>query len=478
MVGRGRNINVLKWHISRVRPSLLSLLFLCLIIVGCGSIRTQKAFYEPITIELQTGNFDSVVALVEAARAKKKYTEKDRFLYYIEVGLASHYASRYEYSNKRLTEAEDAADELFTKSISKAAASVLLNDNALEYAGEDYEILYTNLIKCLNYLALEQFDEAFVEVKRANLKLEQLEQKYRKAANSFNEESAKDSSRVQINYQADAVRFNNDAFARYLSMHMYAADNNYDDAELDYDLLRRAFIEQPLIYPFDIPDVRYHSDDKAILSIVALQGLSPVKEALQLRLRSDKDLNLVQIFIDSPNQENIQYSQLILPVSEDYYFKFAIPKLVERPSDVASIRVIINDQKIGNLQILEDVARVAQDVFAAKKSIIYLRTLARSIGKAIVAHKTKEKADDGSVGGWLKKLAIDAVVEATEAADLRCSRLLPGKIFVGDFEIAPGTYDVVVEFLDSTGNPVYSERYDKYTVTKNSFNLLEAVSLR
>ncbi len=459
---------------------LMRFVFLLLIVavVGCSSIRTQKGFYEPITVELQAGQFDTVVVMIEAAKAQNKYAEKDRFLYFIDAGLANHYAARYEYSNQRLSEAEDAADELFTRSISKAAASVLLNDNALEYTGEDYEILYCNLIKCLSYLALEQFDEAFVEVKRANLKLEQLERKYREAAESFNNEIAADSSRVQINYQADEVRFNNDAFARYLSMHMYAADGNYDDAELDLDLMKRAFIEQPHIYPFEMPDVQYFSEEKAILSIVALQGLSPVKEAFNLRLRTDKDLNLVQILIDEPGLDNAEYGQIPMPVSEDYYFKFAIPKIVERFSDVTSIRVVINGKEVGQLQVLEDVALVAEDVFKAKKSIIYLRTLARSIGKGIVAHNTKQKVDDGGLGGWLKKMAVDAVVEVSEAADLRCSRLLPGKIFVGDFELEVGKYDILVEYLDRLGQPLYSERYDEYTVRKNSFNLLEAVSLR
>jgi len=115
----------------------LVLLLSFLLLTGCGSLITNKKFYEPITVELQNGNY----------KAKKKYQNKDRFVYFIDAGLAYHYASDFEKSNQKLTKAENTADELFTKSITRAAASLLLNDNVLEYSGEDYEILYTNLFK-------------------------------------------------------------------------------------------------------------------------------------------------------------------------------------------------------------------------------------------------------------------------------------------------------------------------------------------
>ena len=111
-----------------------------------------------------------------------------------------------------------------------------------------------------------------------------------------------------------------------LSILFYAAAGKIDDALIDYNLLKRAFIEQPYIYNFDMPDIKYlpESKDDAILSIIGLAGLSPVKEALNLRLRTDKDLNLVQILYTDPERQDSEYGHLALPVSEDYYFKFSI----------------------------------------------------------------------------------------------------------------------------------------------------------
>jgi hypothetical protein len=455
-------------------PALLLCLFL---IAGCGSVATRKGFYEPIAADLRRNDFDAAVARIEKAKAEGKYGKKERFLYWLDSGLACHYASRFQESNRKLSDAEDAADELFTKSISRAAASLLLNDNVLEYAGEDYEVLYTNLMKALNYVAFDDFDDIFVEIKRANEKLDLLEQKYRKAAEEFSQNSQADDQEVKIDYDVEKVRFNNDAFARYLSMHVYAAEGKLDDARIDYDLLHRAFREQPYVYNFDVPDVKYHSPDKAVLSIVGLAGLSPVKEALELRIRTDKDLDLVQVLYTDPQTGESEYGHLPMPVSEDYYFDFAIPQIVSRPSFISRVRVTSNGQAIGELQLLEDVGAVAKETFAAKKSLIYLRTLARAIVKGLAAHEAKEKVDTGGLGGWLKKAAVDVATDVSENADLRCSRLLPGKIYVGDFEIEPGVYDLTIEFLDENGDLVGATDVSGYRVLNKGLNLVEAFCL-
>ena len=130
------------------------------------------------------------------------------------------------------------------------------------------------------------------------------------------------------------------------------------------------------------------------------------------------------------------------------------------------------------MQLLEDVARVAEETFQAKKSLIYLRTVARAVAKGLAAHKAKKKVDAGGVEGWLKKAAIDVATDISENADLRCSRLLPGRIYVGDFEIEPGTYDLEIEFLDENGDVVSAQELKGYQVLKSGLNLIEAVSLK
>lgn len=448
------------------------------LLVGCSSVATKKKFYEPITAELRSGNSQAAARMLEAARDKNKYAQKDRLLYFIDAGMLNHYARSYDASNAKLHLAEEAAEELFTKSVSRAAASLLLNDNVLEYSGEDYEVLYANLIKALNYIALGAFDEAFVEIRRANLKLELLEQKYADAAAQFQQGSPDDTDRVEIDYEVDKVRFHNDALGRYLSMHIYAADGKMDDARIDHDFLVQAFRSQPHIYNFAMPEVKYFSQDRAIISVVGLVGLAPVKEALSLRIRTDKDLGLVQVLYDDPQNKGAEYGHLPVKVKADYYFKFAIPKIMPRPSLVSEIRVLANSKLIGELQLLEDVGKVAEETFAAKKSLVYLRTVARAITKGLAAHKLKKKMDTGGLSGWLKKAAVDVGTDLIENADLRSSQFLPGMIYVGDFEIEPGTYDITIEFYLADGSLAGETTYSGYEVVRNGLNLIEAFSVQ
>jgi len=451
---------------------------LCLwFMAGCGMVATQKGFYTPITAELQQGNYQNAAQALEKAR--KKFGGKDRFVYFLDAGLAWHYAGQLDTSTARLHDAEEAADELFTKSISRAALSLVLNDNVLEYAGEDYEILYANLFKSLNFVNQNNHEAAFVEIRRANEKLNLLEDKYRKAADEFNSKAKEDKGHPRVEYKAEKVRFNNDAFARYLSMHMYAADGRWDDARIDREWLERAFAEQPHIYDFEMPLVTYLPSDrsKVILSVVGLAGLAPVKEALELRIRTDSELDLVQVLYIGPSGQETEYFHFPLAVDDDIYLDLAVPQFVDRPHQVAAIKVLADGIPMGSLHLIEKVGMVARETFNAKKSLIYLRMAIRTLTKGVAAYKKKEEVKDEGLGGWLKKAAIDAVYDISENADLRCSRLLPGEVYVGDFELAPGTYDLAVQFLDGSGRVIRTQTFPQYKVLEKGLNLVEAFAL-
>jgi len=490
------------------------LVFLTLIaIAGCRSTATRFQFYKPITAEFNAGRYDIAAAKIDSARNQNKFADKDRFIFLLDSGLLYHYAEKYDTSNARLTRAEMAADELYTKSVSRAAASLLLNDNVLEYPGEDYEILYTNLIKALNYIKYDSIDQAFVEIRRANEKLDLLEQKYAGAADKYVLGERFKSDDNTIKYEIEKVRFNNDAFGRYLSMHLYASEGKYDDARIDNEYLSNAFLTQPHIYDFPQPPTKYVSDSLAILSVVGLAGLAPIKEPLNLRLRTDKQLDLVQILYTDGNQANTEYGHLNIPISQDFYFKFSLPRIIARPSSVRAIRVYANNEMIGELHLLEDVTAVAQETFKAKQSLIYFRTIARALAKGIGTHKIKSMIDDtgksdddnsekrdkkprdsdrdrnrgyksddsnddgGNFGKWILKALVDVASDISENADLRCSQFLPGRIYVGDFELKPGFYDLNIEFLDASGTILKQVGVPQYKVLPNGLNLVEAVGI-
>ncbi|MCP4703349.1 MAG: hypothetical protein GY865_01965, partial [candidate division Zixibacteria bacterium] len=77
-----------KTFLSGRYAGLLVLLLSFILLVGCGSLKTNKKFYEPITVELRNGNYETAAVQIETARSEKKYQNKDRFVYFIDAGLA------------------------------------------------------------------------------------------------------------------------------------------------------------------------------------------------------------------------------------------------------------------------------------------------------------------------------------------------------------------------------------------------------
>lgn len=450
-------------------------LFLLLLgqIAGCGSVMTRRGFYDPVNAELTAGR-DSVAAALMSHAAAKRAEGKDRFMAMVDAGLLCHYAGQTDSSTAWLHRAETAAEDLFTKSVSRAALSALLNDNVLEYPGEEHEVLYTNLIKALNYLAADDFDGAFVEIRRANLKLEQLQRKYGEAFVQLNSPPEGDSTGPRLQAEAPDLKFHNSAFARYLSMHMYAAEGMTDDALIDYGWLQQAFITQPDVYSFTPPQSVVAEKTGAVLSVVAMAGLGPTKEALTLRLRADKELDLVQLLITDTEGKESGYTHFPMPLNQDFYAKISIPRMVERSSLITRIRVLVDGKPAGDAELLEDMYRIADRTFEGRKTLILVKTVLRTITKLIAAQKLKKEADSGGLAGWLKKAAVDAAFDLSENADLRCAQYLPGRVYVADIPVPPGKHDVTIEYLGADGRVIATRYYPSTRIADGRFNLVQS----
>ena len=129
-------MNIIK-HIILSKYFLLILVF---VFSGCSSMVTTTEQYDAIEKLIVQENY-SQAASVFANGKNEHFGAKDRVLYWLDAGLLNHYALQDSLAILNLQKADFAIEELFTTSISKGAASMLLNDNALDYSGEDYENL-------------------------------------------------------------------------------------------------------------------------------------------------------------------------------------------------------------------------------------------------------------------------------------------------------------------------------------------------
>ncbi len=450
---------------------LISILFS---LIGCSNIRTRDAYKESLLENVQNRNFLGAIKIIEDTK-EKSFSDKDRVLYYLYKGVLLHYNQEYQESNIALTDAENAIEDLYTKSLSRAASSMLLNDNVFAYAGEDYEDIYINIFKALNYMNLNQSESAFVEVRKVNIKLNLLEDKYKKYADELNDS---DDSKIKVNVKS--IQFNNSALARFLGMLLYRADKQFDDVRIDHRYLDEAFQLQAHIYNFSKPDLSGFVDIKAgntKLNFVSFTGLAPEKHPLTYRVATAE--NMVIVFVDDGKEADGQ--QFIFPgVSAGNYFKFSIPRMKEKKSEISKITIEVNDKKIGELAKIEDINNIAKETFQIKANMTYIRAITRTVIKgiaSIMAQKEMEKRT-GELGGFLTKLGAAALTEASEAADLRSCFIFPGFAYIGDYDIAPGNYNIKVNYIDRYNVLVYTDYFNDYEVKGNEINLIESYYLK
>jgi hypothetical protein len=462
--------------VEAMKQLLKSTIFflLAFMLFQCAHTRTNVDFFKPLRADLLKEDYSSAIKKIEKAKVEEEYAYKDRVLYFLDKGVVLYYSGNYEKSIQALEKADKAMEELFTKSISGAAASFLLNDNANDYFGEIYENLYVNVFKALSFIHLNKFDAAYVEIKRLNDKLRELEDKFGKYSESMNKS---EKSNNQIKYEA--AQFYNDALAGYLSYLIFRADNEYDNSRISFEKVKEAWETQPSIYDYGFPSnlTLKKQASGPYLNILAFTGSAPEKYAVGGKITTYDD------YIGISNvDEPLTLPKIHFPGLESgYHFKFSFPEIATPKSKISEIEVYVNGAKKTNLQVLEKMGNIAAYTFEANRNMIIAKTLIRTVVKGIATAEAKKELRKGTNAnffvGALMDAAIDAGVDATENADLRCWRTLPNKCYIGEIQLDKGTYDIEIRFLDMTGNIVSRKIVPAYEVG-NGLNLIDATSLK
>jgi hypothetical protein len=148
-------------------------------------------------------------ALAELDAVARQDTGKDRLLVLLDRGMVLHAAGRWHESIRTLAKAERLAAELDVISVSEEAGTLLTNERERAYRGEDFEKLMISVLQALNYAQLGQDEEALVEVRRVNERLEKMIVEEKKPYEQL-------------------------AIARYIGGVLYEDQREWDSAYIDY----------------------------------------------------------------------------------------------------------------------------------------------------------------------------------------------------------------------------------------------------
>lgn len=408
-------------------------ILLVVFFLGCS----RPTFYQ------KTYDFNRSIATNHVEEAEKMILEnqdleqgKIRFLYLVNAGLVEHLKGDFKKSNEYFNRADLFVEDEQKKALEETAA-FLLNPNISTYYGEVHEVLFIHYYKALNYYILGQLDEALVEVRRLNLKLMELSDKYE-----------------------NKDKYSRDAFMHLLMGIIYEANRDMNNAFIAY---RNAYD----IYESDFTTffgvVAPEQLKKDILRTAALSGLTDEMKAFESKFgmtyeKQDADASVVILWNNGmgPVKEEWGINFAIIRdsfgwvtfVNEDFGFTFpfyvgdrqfnvawikvVFPRYAERPTLYHDAVASYNGQQY-KMQLTQDLNKVSFKVLHERMFFEFSTSLLRAALKQVAANEIGKEADSPELGAALSILA-----SATESADTRNWQTLPHSIYYTRVPVSTG----------------------------------------
>lgn len=423
------------------------LILLVFVLFSCSAYELDSA-QKSLRSTFAGRNYAESVDLLSEYQRKKVYKNKDAVLLSLEQGTANHFAGNYKDSNTYFTSAEDQIDYLYTKSVSRAIKSFVTNDNALAYDGEDYEDVYLNIFKALNYIQMDELEPALVESRKIAYKLGQLDLKYKDLVDAL----SKADTTEHIKWETGKTNVQNSALGHYLSAILFAKMNKPDDARIEYEKLLHSFNDQASLNSFNPPNPSQmrritHPESYNVL-VTCFSGRAPRKIQQDIRL-----------YLHEP----------------DLYLKFSVPSLEMYASQVDWIEVEVDNEVTRRVNLSEKMDVVAREVYKVKEPIIYARAMIRAFLKAVGTNKLSKQIGKkhealGDIANILGKIGQ----EATEKADLRGWQTMPGKAYTALLNLPAGEHNVSIKYYGG-GRLLFSDTQTISVSGQRSLELIESL---
>ncbi len=341
-------------------------------------------------------------------------------------------------AERRLLEVRDHFEDHEKKKLHQSALSMLTDDTAVSYPGEDYEKVMVRIFLALSDL-MDDGDDA------AAYALQVVEKQDQIVRESFDE-----------NGESPKLDYKRVAFAPYLRGAIR------EETHVDYDDAVRSYTQVVNWEPGfkqakeDLHRAKFghHSDaGHGVVYVFALVGRGPYKEQIHAEA-TQLSLLIADRILSATNKHSLPPTVAPVPV----------PMVVRSPCRLRCLGVIVNGEPGGVTETITHIGRMAVDQHRAVFPQIVARAIVRRVVKKGTIYGIKEAVQ---VENPYANLALDVagiVWEATERADTRCWGLLPDRIQVLRLELPEGTHRLGLQGLGQTGHPISDPYYQEVRV--------------
>ncbi len=404
----------------RLPLSLLIASLACLASAGCA---THADRLRDVRQEYFEGNLDEAAARIDEGLRR---AESDADVLRLDLAMVHLASGRPADAERLLRSVRDRFDYLEQADAAEAARSLLTDDQARGYAGEDYEKVLIRAMLALANLMHDGGDAGAYALQMADKQ----EQIIRRIA-------ADRGGETTVPPGPQPPEFHRVALAPYLRGILR------EQTHLNYDDVARAYAQVVSWQPGfqagqeDLRRATYghHSArGNGVLYAFAFVGRGPYKEEA-LEVPTTAAMLVADHIISAVGEQTVPPT--VAPVK--------VPRVVVGGSPIDSVRVLVDGQPGGRTETITDVGRFAVEQHRADYTQVLARAVARRAVKKAMVYAAKEASGvaKNSLAGLMWDLG-GVAWEATEAADTRCWGLLPDKIQIARIELPAGRHRVTL----------------------------------
>jgi len=456
----------------------LKRILILITLVGVSSCATYYQSNFTFNQEFETGQLDKAYKTLQHHSSQAH--GKKEFLYFVNNGLVLSMMGRYQESNDFFEKAFLFGEDYRINYLNEVA-SYLTNPNFTSYKGEDHEHLLLLYYKALNYLKMNNTDDALVEIRRLNIRLQQLSDRY-KSPKKY-EHDAFINVLMGITYEVD--KDYNNAFVAYRNALQIYQDDYQKlfqvsvPPQLKTDILRTAWLSglkdefENYKSSFGMTDYVYHENEGGELIFFWHNGLAPVKTEWGVDFVISRRGGFVyftneQLGLSIPFSLDGYSDSQISGLASLEVFRVAFPKYVERPPYYSQATINSNGDEL-SMQLLEDVNKIAFKCLKERMGLEFSKALLRVALKKVEEYEVRKQDKTlGSIVGVINAL--------TEKADTRNWQTLPHTIYYCRVPLNEGANALTFTLKNETGKTVdhpFSYTVKKGQILFHTFSSLE-----
>ena len=420
--------------LAHFRPRLLWVLTLSAALTGCASMQSHDKLASDVQSAGRTGGIPAALAQLEASA--KSEDDKTALLYNLERGELLRMDRRYEDSTSaflladiKVKEWEETAKTNPSKLMGTVGAA-LISERLKNYEGQDYEKVWLTTRLAMNRVALGDFENARVDIKRTHER-EAIIAEFRSKETLAAEEEAKSKGAA-----AGGKELNGYPVETLNDPEVLALKNGYQNALSHYlaGFMYEVLGESGLA----APGYRKAIEPKPEAGVLeeGLRGLDNRTSFTGKRRQRMTDVLFVVEAGDAPARKPKAFT-IPVPTGRGMVTASISYPVIEPSTDplLTTLSAAGTDLK---LEKVVDVNVMARRALKDEMPGMVLRGVTRAIAKGVMQNELQKRG--GLVGGLIGAVAS----AATEVADDRMWRMLPGRVYIARGYLPPGEHVVTV----------------------------------